>query len=263
MQLITLTFFALVIGGIYFQRDLNPLGFQDRIGVFFFIATNQAFGSLSAIDLFIKQRALFIHENASGFYRVSAFFVSKVLTDLIPLRIIPNTVFALITYFMIGFQLAADKFFIYLLLVNLASIAATSIAFAVSAGVRINAIANLLIAVLFVVSMLFGGLLITLQSLPTWIHWMKYLSFVRYIMEGFVNNEVVGLMFSAQVNTTINGTIVERCTYNPCIINGTEQIMNLGWQVGWLWYDVLALIIFAILFLTLAYIILLCIKKEK
>ena len=32
-----------------------------RIGVFFFIATNQAFGSLSAIDLFIKQRALFMY----------------------------------------------------------------------------------------------------------------------------------------------------------------------------------------------------------
>ena len=30
LQLITLTFFALVIGGIYFQRSLNPLGFQDR-----------------------------------------------------------------------------------------------------------------------------------------------------------------------------------------------------------------------------------------
>ena len=30
---------------------------------------------------------------------------------------------------------------------------------------------------------LFGGLLITLESLPAWIGWMKYLSFVRYIME--------------------------------------------------------------------------------
>ena len=49
--------------------------------------------------------------------------------------------------------MAADKFFIYLLLVNLASIAAVSIAFAASAGVRINAVANLIIVVLFVVSM--------------------------------------------------------------------------------------------------------------
>ena len=42
------------------------------------------------------------HENASGYYRVSAFFLSKIFTDLIPLRFFPNAVFALITYFMIG-----------------------------------------------------------------------------------------------------------------------------------------------------------------
>lgn len=57
--------------------------------------------------------------------------------------------------------------------------------------------------------------------------------------------------------------IFSSSTYNPCVINGTEQIMNLGWQVGWLWYDVLALVIFSILFLSLAYVILRCIKKEK
>ena len=30
---------------------------------------------------------------------------------------------------------------------------------------------------------LFGGLLIALESLPSWISWMKYLSFVRYSLE--------------------------------------------------------------------------------
>ena len=42
------------------------------------------------------------HENASGYYRVSAFFLSKIMTDLIPLRFLPNVLFAIIVYFMIG-----------------------------------------------------------------------------------------------------------------------------------------------------------------
>ena len=42
------------------------------------------------------------HENTSGYYRVSAFFLSKVMIDLIALRFIPNTVFTIITYFMLG-----------------------------------------------------------------------------------------------------------------------------------------------------------------
>ena len=52
--------------------------------------------------IFSSHNIIYSHENASGYYRVSAFFISKAVTDLIPLRFIPNVVFALITYFMIG-----------------------------------------------------------------------------------------------------------------------------------------------------------------
>ena len=54
------------------------------------------------ISIYMYNLLPYSHENASGYYRVSAFFISKVLTDLIALRFLPNTVFALITYFMIG-----------------------------------------------------------------------------------------------------------------------------------------------------------------
>ena len=42
------------------------------------------------------------HENISGFYRVSVFFLAKVVTDLIPMRIIPLCLFSVIAYFMVG-----------------------------------------------------------------------------------------------------------------------------------------------------------------
>lgn len=44
------------------------------------------------------------HENGSGYYRVSAFFFSKIVTDLLPLRFLPNIFFTLIVYFMMGLQ---------------------------------------------------------------------------------------------------------------------------------------------------------------
>lgn len=44
----------------------------------------------------------FRHENSGGYYRVSAFFIAKVMTDLVPLRMIPLLPFSAITYFMIG-----------------------------------------------------------------------------------------------------------------------------------------------------------------
>lgn len=36
------------------------------------------FGQLTSIELFIQERALFIHEKTSGFYRTSAYFLAKV-----------------------------------------------------------------------------------------------------------------------------------------------------------------------------------------
>ena len=47
-------------------------------------------------------RVYFRHENVSGFYRVSAFFIAKVFTDMLPMRMVPLVFYVVITYFMVG-----------------------------------------------------------------------------------------------------------------------------------------------------------------
>ncbi len=42
------------------------------------------------------------HETSSGYYRVSVYFIAKVITDLIVMRTVPLSIFCAITYFMIG-----------------------------------------------------------------------------------------------------------------------------------------------------------------
>ena len=42
------------------------------------------------------------HENASGYYRVSTYFIAKVAVDLISTRLFPLFLFTPIVYFMIG-----------------------------------------------------------------------------------------------------------------------------------------------------------------
>ena len=49
--------------------------------------------------------------------------------------------------------MAVDKFFFYYLVVNLTGLCASSVAFCVSAGIRVTAVGNLLIVIIFVVSM--------------------------------------------------------------------------------------------------------------
>jgi len=45
---------------------------------------------------------IYSHECASGFYRVSTYFLSKIFCDFIPMRLIPLCFFSVVAYFMIG-----------------------------------------------------------------------------------------------------------------------------------------------------------------
>lgn len=42
------------------------------------------------------------HEYISGYYRVSVYFLSKILSDILTLRTLPGLVFSCVAYFMIG-----------------------------------------------------------------------------------------------------------------------------------------------------------------
>ena len=45
---------------------------------------------------------VYSHESGSGYYRVSAYFLCKILVDLIPMRLIPLLGYGSIIYFMMG-----------------------------------------------------------------------------------------------------------------------------------------------------------------
>ncbi|OBS66129.1 hypothetical protein A6R68_05332 [Neotoma lepida] len=101
-QIIVTIILALVIGAIYFGLTNDRAGIQNRAGVLFFLTTNQCFSSVSAVELFVVEKKLFIHEYISGYYRVSAYFFGKLVSDLLPMRLLPSVIFTSILYFMLG-----------------------------------------------------------------------------------------------------------------------------------------------------------------
>nr|XP_046188597.1 broad substrate specificity ATP-binding cassette transporter ABCG2-like isoform X5 [Oncorhynchus gorbuscha] len=201
-QLALNIFFALLVGLIYYQIPLTlPEALQNRMGAFFFLIINMVFGNLSAVELFINERALFIHENSSGYYRTSVYFLSKIFADLIPNRIVPIIIFSAIAYYMMGLKPAFTAFLLFTLTMSLVSLAAVSLAFLVSASVSSFAMANVLIALPFVFMMVFGGFLVNLNSMLSWLSWLKWISIFRYGLEAVTINEFKGQIFYS--NTTI------------------------------------------------------------
>lgn len=133
------------------------------------------------------------HENVSGYYRVSAYFFSKLFCDLLPYRTFPVIIFGTITYWMMGqclitpftppppacyllysallfSGLAAywQNYLVFLISIITTSWSATFVAFAASATAKEQAMASLIVALVYVVQMVshrFSTVLPVLNSL--------------------------------------------------------------------------------------------------
>ncbi|XP_049923959.1 broad substrate specificity ATP-binding cassette transporter ABCG2-like [Epinephelus moara] len=251
-QVAVTLFLALVVGAIFFDVKEDPSGIQNRFGALFFITVNQCFSSLSSAELFISERKLFIHEYISGYYRVSVYFLCKILSDIITLRTIPAIVFSCVAYFMIGLKPTVEAFFLFMFTVALVAYTATAMALAISADQTVVAIANIFMTITCVFMMIFAGLLVNLPSIVNWLAWLKYFSIPRYGLGALQINEFKGLKFCHVSNNTPE----RACT-------GEEFLEEQGvdFSTWGFWQNHMALGIMTISFLTIAYLKLRFIKK--
>ncbi|XP_051919262.1 broad substrate specificity ATP-binding cassette transporter ABCG2 [Hippocampus zosterae] len=254
-QVAVTLFLALVVGAIFFNVQEDQSGIQNRFGALFFITVNQCFSSLSSAELFIAERKLFIHEYISGYYRVSVYFLSKILSDILTLRTIPAIVFSCVAYFMIGLKPTAEAFFLFMFTVTLVAYTATAMALAISADQTVVAIANIFMTIACVFMMIFAGLLVNLPSIVSWLAWLKYFSIPRYGLGALQVNEFYGLDFCRGLNSSIvpPGTT---CRGQDFLDKQGVEYSSWGF-----WQNHMALGIMTVCFLTIAYLKLRFIRK--
>ncbi|NXS02098.1 ABCG2 protein, partial [Oxylabes madagascariensis] len=264
-QILITALLGLIVGAIYFGLEENSAGIQNRVGAMFFLTTNQCFSSVSAVELFVVEKKIFIHEYISGYYRTSAYFIAKLMADLIPIRTLPSIIFTCIVYFMLGkygLKPTVEAFFIMMFSLMMVSYTATSMALAIATGQSVVSVANLLTTVAFVFMILFSGLLVNLTSVMSWLSWLKYFSIPRYGMTALQINEFTGLNFCGGSNNTVFSTY--QCVCFVCrICTGEDYLKSQGIDASpWgLWQNHLALACMTLIFLTIAYLKLHFMKK--
>jgi len=194
----------------------------------------------------------FRHECTSGYYRVSAYYLAKLLCDIIPLRIIPLIAFSVISYFMVGLQMNVNKFFIFFLNLFLTNMAASGMGFVISASVRVFAIANLFVSLAYIVMMVFGGLLVNIQTMPSWLSWLQYISIIRYSLNTLSINELQNLTLYVY---NVNGTqkLFSNSTAGQIYLDTQGIKHTTAWD---LWANQVALGIISVVMIILAYVML-------
>lgn len=196
MQMALAVLLALFVGAIFNDVTNDLAGFQNRMGAFYFSLSFFGFASFSSMDIFVKERHIFVRESGSKYYRAFSYFLSKTVLDLFVLRVIPVSVFACIFYWMMGLKAEPEAFVVFWATLVLFNMCAGMFSICISIATSTVGQANLIAAVWFLVMLLFGGFLVNVETMGPWYSWLRFVSIFYYSFELLMTNELTGLLLS-------------------------------------------------------------------
>eukprot|EP00474_Spongospora_subterranea_P011187 CRZ11645.1 hypothetical protein [Spongospora subterranea] len=183
---------ALALGGAFFKLDNRfSSGGVSRFGLFSCSCLFISLISLSSMDLFFSERIIQRRECPSA-YSCGAFWVAKLMTDVIPFRLLPALIFALITYIMAGLQPTLFKFLTFTLIIILTSMAAGASTLLISLMTNNQRHANLIAFIYYLLNLFFGSTLISRNN-PRTFGAFRYCCFFSFAIEAMSSCEFNGL----------------------------------------------------------------------
>ncbi|GAA5914974.1 putative ATP-dependent permease ADP1 [Sporobolomyces salmoneus] len=227
-------------------------GFQNRMGMIFFTLALFGFGCLTTLAAFSSERLLFTRERANGYYNPFTYFAAKLLFDVIPLRVIPAFVFGAIVYNPVGLVPQVDSFWRFILVLVLFNLSASSVVLLLSILIKNAGVANLVGSLVMLFNLLFAGLLINRDKLPSWLRWLETWSFFHAAFEALLVNEVRYL----QLRDHRYGVDIE--------VPAATILSMFGFKAQAFWFpDVSLLAVYFAGFTLLSYLALVLFVREK
>lgn len=247
---------AFVIALIWFQRPYEEQSIEDRYSLLFFCVVYWNFTSLfSSLMSFPNERTVVRKERAAGYYRLSAYYLAKSLSEL-PLILCYPTLFMIIVYWMAGLN-RSEAFVGTLSVVLLTAITGQSVGLCIGATVMEFKKSIVVAAVYGLSCMLLGGFY--QKNIPWWLSWVQYMAYIAYSYDATLSIE-----FSNSPTFSCQG---EDSSYAGCRNNGTAiegreilEKLNVSRGVG---ENAGALLVFIVIFRILTYLSLRYLHKPK
>ena len=232
---------AVFAGYLFYGLSMDIAGFQNRLGLFFFVLALFGFSTLTSLGVFSQERLLFVRERANGYYAPVTYFAAKVLFDVVPLRIVPPVLLGGIVYPMTGLVPETEKFLVFILVLVLFNLAAAAICLFIGIVCKDGGVANLIGSLVMLFSLLFAGLLLNHNAIPPAALWLQWLSIFHYGFEALIVNEVTQL------------TLVDHKIGIDITVPGAAILSSFGFDNQAMWADVINLGVFGAVFIVLAY----------
>lgn len=164
---------AVLCGYLFYGLTSDIKGFQNRLGLVFFLLALLGFSTLTSLVVFSSERLLFLRERANGYYSPIVYFATKVLFDIVPLRLIPPIILAVVVYPMTGLVPQWGEFLKFVLVLILFNLTASAICLLIGILCKEPGLANLVGSLHMLFSLLFAGFLLNREALPPAAGWLQ------------------------------------------------------------------------------------------